>query len=177
MMTIQSVLLRSSVFVLFACSSDAETVSAAKPDAGSPALDSGNPPAFDSGVNKPDTGGPGPVSDSGVSDAGTDSGSLVDSGAVTVATWTQVHAELKAACVPCHSTLGSGSHKVAQTDAALAYADAKKPSNVCAGMTVGACSAKRIRNGTMPAAGLPAATKTRIADLMDTWIAGGQVGP
>jgi hypothetical protein len=139
-------------------------------------VDSGKPPVVDSGTNKPDTGGPGP-DDAGVVDAGKDSGAPIDSGVVT-ATWTQVHTELETACAPCHVSNAFGGHKVGQTDAALAFADAKKASTVCAGMTVGACSAMRIRNGSMPTGGgLPAATKTRIADLMDTWVAGGQLGP
>jgi hypothetical protein len=91
-----------------------------------------------------------------------------------------MYTELKAACSPCHSTLGNGGGNFVQADAAKAYADLQLPSYTasCAGKTKGECNAIRIRKGDMPSSGpLPAADQTRIGAAIDAWVAAGQKGP
>lgn len=99
--------------------------------------------------------------------------------AVTAATWGDVHTEFRSSCTPCHSTGSSGGFQVAQTNAADAYDDSQlsATSGACAGLTKGACSAVRVRNGSMPPGGLSASERTRVADIVDSWVAGGQLAP
>ncbi len=51
-----------------------------------------------------------------------------------------------AKCSPCHAGGGSGGHNVAQS-----YADTQLSSYYCPGLTKGACTLVRIRDGSMPA--------------------------
>jgi hypothetical protein len=91
-----------------------------------------------------------------------------------------VYTELKAACSPCHSTLGNGGGNFVQADAAKAYADSQLPAYTasCAGKTKGECNAIRIRKGDMPNTGaLPTADQTRLGAAIDAWVAAGQKGP
>jgi hypothetical protein len=90
--------------------------------------------------------------------------------------WTAVHNEFKALCTPCHGANGgSGGHKMGQPDALKAHMDSQLTAGRCAGLTKGACAAVRIRAGEMPATGpLPPAERTRVAALIDAWVAAGQ---
>jgi len=94
------------------------------------------------------------------------------------ATWTDVHDQMTMSCTPCHSSGMSGGHRMAQANAAMAYADSQLDAVACAGVTKGACAAMRVRAGTMPPGGIPdLAARAAFADLLDSWVAGGQVGP
>jgi hypothetical protein len=163
-----------SLAIVVACSSSPSTPGT------TPATDAGDSPKNDAGPNPvKDSGSPGSDAggnrDAGIAD---DAGPSTDGGVVDAgppATWTMVHTELKAKCTPCHAGNGFGGHDIGQADEAAAYMDSQQDSTVCAGDTVGGCSAKRIRQGTMPAGGLSASEKIRVADIMDSWIAGGQL--
>ncbi len=112
----------------------------------------------------------GPTSDAPIADA-----PRVDA-RMASATWTAVHNEFKALCLPCHGNNGgSGGHKMGQTDVLRAFADSQLNSNSCAGKKKGACAADRIRSGEMPqGAPLSASERTRVIGLIDAWIAVGQ---
>jgi hypothetical protein len=64
------------------------------------------------------------------------------------------------------------------TDVAKAYKDSQQPSDfggVCAGKTMGACAAIRVRDGSMPkGTTLADADKTKLADMIDAWVTAGQ---
>lgn len=159
------------VVSLAACSSDGSVT---------PETDSGPQAdgATDTGTQIKDSG---TAQDTGTTDSGTPDSGTADSGtkdAGPAATWTAVHTEFVANCTPCHSTGGSGGHNMAQASIPKAYADSQLASGVCAGLTKGACAGVRIRNGSMPLSKtLSAAEKTRIADIVDSWVGGGQKGP
>jgi uncharacterized membrane protein len=103
---------------------------------------------------------------------------MADSPAAMSATWADVHDELSMRCGSCHTTGRSGGHSMGQTDVAMAYADSQLAAAACAGVTKGACAAMRVRAGTMPPGGISdMAAREALADLMDSWVAGGQVGP
>lgn len=105
-----------------------------------------------------------------------DAATLADA-AATAATWGDVHAEFRAACTGCHAGSSSGGHNMAQSSAADAYEDSQLSSGVCSGLTKGACAAVRVRAGTMPPGGLSPSERTRVADIIDSWVAGGQLAP
>ena len=90
-----------------------------------------------------------------------------------------VHTELVASCSPCHSTRSNGTFRGAQDDLAAAHESTQLPASAeeCAGMTKGECSAVLIRSGIMPPAGLSPSERTRVADLIDAWVAAGQPPP
>jgi uncharacterized membrane protein len=101
-----------------------------------------------------------------------------DAGMAPAATWSEVHDQLTMRCTPCHSSGMSGGHRIAQTNATMAYASSQQAAGTCAGITVGACAAMRVRAGTMPPGGIADPTaREALADLMDSWVAAGQVGP
>ena len=109
-----------------------------------------------------------------------DPDAFVSPDAVTVpATWTDVHTALQANCTPCHVSIGSGGHNMAQADEMMAYVDSQLMSGVCAGLTKGACAAMRVRAGSMPpgGAGLAEPTRSEVAALLDGWVAAGQPAP
>jgi hypothetical protein len=89
--------------------------------------------------------------------------------------WTAVHNEFKALCTPCHGANGgSGGHKMGQPYALKAHMDSQLTAGRCAGVKKGECAAVRIRAGEMPPGGLPTADRTRVAALIDAWVAAGQ---
>ncbi len=96
---------------------------------------------------------------------------------VTPATWTDVHTALQANCTPCHASIGSGGHNMAQANAMMAYMDSQLSAGACAGITKGACAAMRVRAGSMPPGGLAEPTRTEVANLLDGWVAAGQPAP
>lgn len=95
---------------------------------------------------------------------------------VGATTWSgSVHASVRTSCGPCHAGGGSGGHNMAAVDDMMSFTDSQLPSTVCAGLTKGACAARRVRDGSMPAGGpLPEPARTQLADLLDRWVAGGQ---
>ncbi|MBX7194129.1 MAG: hypothetical protein K1X94_18895 [Sandaracinaceae bacterium] len=92
-------------------------------------------------------------------------------------TWTEVHTALETSCTPCHVTIGSGGHNMAQSDEAAAYSDSQLAASACAGVTKGACAAMRVRAGTMPPGGLAEPMRSELAALLDGWVAAGQPAP
>lgn len=115
-----------------------------------------------------------------VMDTGTDaplgSDAPVPDAPVGATTWSgSVHASVRTSCGPCHAGGGSGGHNMAAVDDMMSFTDSQLPSTVCAGLTKGACAARRVRDGSMPAGGpLPEPARTQLADLLDRWVAGGQ---
>jgi len=93
------------------------------------------------------------------------------------ATWADVHDQLTMNCAPCHSSGMSGGHRMAQANATMAYTDSQLTAASCVGLSKGACAAMRVRAGTMPPGGLPEPARTNLANLMDAWVAAGQMGP
>lgn len=96
------------------------------------------------------------------------------------ATWTEAHAQLTANCTPCHVSIGSGGHNMAQADAVMAYADSQLmgsgfscPTTI----TKGACAAMRVRAGTMPPGGLAEPMRSEVAAALEGWVAAGQPAP
>jgi hypothetical protein len=117
---------------------------------------------------------PTPTGGGAAADSGTPSPGGGDA-AAKVATWGDVHTQLKTKCTPCHATSGSGGHNMAQSDATAAHGDSQKQAAACVGKTKGECAGARVRAGTMPpGGGLPAADRAALADLIDAWVAGGQ---
>ena len=98
-------------------------------------------------------------------------GSDAPAGAVT---WSLVHASLRTSCGPCHATGNQGGHNIAAADEMAAFTDSQDTSR-CAGLSIGACSARRVRDGTMPLGGLAEPGRTNFANLLDRWVAGGQM--
>lgn len=147
------------------------TVDAAASDVDAAASD------LDAATSTVDGGTP---SDGGTEDAAaSDDAAVVADDAATVVTettWDDVHPDLQSRCAPCHSTGSSGGTNFARTNADDAYADSQESAGSCSGLTVGACAAQRVRAGQMPpGGGLPAAQRTALADLLDAWVADGQV--
>lgn len=115
------------------------------------------------------------VEDSSSADASrADSGGDAASDGAAGPSFSTVHPMLTGACSPCHSTGSSGGHQIAMADIGMAYTQSQRNAGACSGLTVGACSAQRVRAGTMPPGGLPMAQRTALADALDTWVAGGQ---
>ena len=115
------------------------------------------------------------VEDSPSADAArADSGGDAASDGAAGPSFSSVHPMLTGSCSPCHSTGASGGHRIAMADIAMAYTQSQRMAGACSGLTVGACSAQRVRAGTMPPGGLPMAQRTALADALDTWVAGGQ---
>jgi hypothetical protein len=113
-------------------------------------------------------------------DTGTvaDPDAFVTPDAVTVpATWTEVHTALQSNCTPCHVSIRSGGHNMAQADEAAAYTDSQLTAGRCVGITKGACAAMRVRAGTMPPGGLAEPTRSQVAALLDGWVEAGQPAP
>ena len=150
-------------------------------DAGAMDVDAGA--MDDAGAMEPDAGpmmvDAGPM----MVDAGppaVDAGPMMVDAGPRMVTWTQVHTELVRYCSPCHSTGSSGGVRFAQSSLTAAYAESQRMSVACgASSTYGACSADRIRNGTMPTGGgiRPFDERARVQAIIDAWVAGGQVGP
>ncbi len=148
---------------------------AMEPDAGAMEPDAG-PMMVDAGPMMVDAGPPAVDAGPMMVDAGP---MMVDAGPRMV-TWAQVHTELVRYCSPCHSTGSSGGVRFAQSSLTAAYAESQRMSVACgASSTSGACSADRIRNGTMPTGGgiRPLDERARVQAIIDAWVAGGQVGP
>ena len=65
---------------------------------------------------------------------------------------------------------------MAATDEMAAFTDSQLASGCGGGVTKGACAAIRVRNGSMPQGRtLTPAERTALADLIDQWVAGGQM--
>lgn len=121
------------------------------------------------------------INDATVEDSPSADGSAADSGRDAASgdgasgpSFSTVHPMLTGSCSPCHSTGSSGGHQIAMADIAMAYTQSQRMAGACSGLTVGACAAQRVRAGTMPPGGLPAAQRTALADALDSWVAGGQ---
>ncbi|MBN8612596.1 MAG: hypothetical protein J0L92_18525 [Deltaproteobacteria bacterium] len=174
--------LSSSVFVvvvlsLGGCPSPESTPDAFVADRDAFVVEQDAPP-----VVTDDTGVPVDAHVVATDDTGTmmaDPDAFVTPDAVTVpATWTQVHTALQSNCTPCHVSIASGGHNMAQADEMAAYTDSQLSATACAGLTKGACAAMRVRAGSMPpGGGLPEPTRSEVAALLDGWVAAGQPAP
>jgi hypothetical protein len=186
-MTLRLAALFAFVFVLTGCpeGSDTPDASAPREDAFSSTDAFGSVDAFssaDTGTTMEDAGRP-PTEDAAMPE---DAVSPVTPDAVTVpdafvgpATWSDVHEQLTMRCGPCHATIRSGGHNIAQSSVTAAYTDSQLPARArsCTGMTMGACSAQRVRDGSMPPGGLAEPTRSALAAQLDSWVGAGQPGP
>ncbi|MFO0744925.1 MAG: hypothetical protein U1F43_04510 [Myxococcota bacterium] len=120
-----------------------------------------------------------------------------DDTAVDLVTFDEVHPIYAAKCSPCHThaapTAGSGGHNIGGTPIATAYADSQKAAAfytkcVNQGLTKGACTIVRIKDGSMPrlagCTGNPATDHANPAcltqaqqDLIQQWIDDGMPAP
>jgi hypothetical protein len=162
---------------------DASELDAAK-DAGSDAAevdsgtDAGDLDAADSGTE--DASADAPV------DAGEDAGEDAGPDASLPVTYTlNAQPIFQDKCAPCHTTSGSGG-----SNFATLYSDTQKAANPgivgCTGLTVGACTIVRIKNGSMPrAAGCTGNPTTDMSnakcltqaeqDVIQAWVSDGQL--
>ena len=89
--------------------------------------------------------------------------------------WSTVHTSLQTSCSPCHAGSSAGGHNMAGVDEMRSYIDSQVASTRCAGLNTGACAARRVRDGSMPPGGLAEPARTNLANLLDRWVAGGQL--
>lgn len=127
-------------------------------DAGAPESDAG-PISVDAGAAGEDAGG-------GAADAGVPA---IDAGPLPPGYAADVQPLFAAHCAPCHTLLGSGGTNFASSYAA---SQAAAGNLSCVGLTVGACTAVRVANGSMP--GSPPVSAAGRA-LLEAWVAGGQL--